>query len=38
MRDFNKRKVLKMVNEYPNDQKLGEEIRKYYNSIVYKND
>mgnify|MGYP001353692906 CR=1 FL=1 len=38
MRDFNKRKVLKMINEYPNDQQLGEQIRKYYNSIVYKND
>ena len=38
MRDFDKRKVLKMIEEYPNDQELGEQIRIYYNSIVYKND
>lgn len=38
MRDFNKKHVLKLIEEYPNDQELGEQIRIYYNSIVYKND
>jgi len=38
MRDFNKKHVLKLIEEYPNDQELGEQIRMYYNSIVYKND
>lgn len=38
MRDFNKRKVLKMIEENSDNKELGEEIRKYYNSIVYKND
>ena len=36
MRDFNKKHVLKLIEEYPNDQELGEQIRIYYNSIVYK--
>jgi len=36
MRDFNKKHVLKLIEEYPNDQELGEQIRMYYNSIVYK--
>jgi uncharacterized FlaG/YvyC family protein len=38
MRDFNKKHVIKLIEEYPNDQELGEQIRIYYNSIVYKND
>jgi hypothetical protein len=38
MRDFNKRKVLKMIEENSDNKELGEEIRKYYNSIIYKND
>ena len=36
IRDFNKKHVLKLIEEYPNDQELGEQIRMYYNSIVYK--
>ena len=36
MRDFNKKHVIKLIEEYPNDQELGEQIRIYYNSIVYK--
>lgn len=36
IRDFNKKHVLKLIEEYPNDQELGEQIRIYYNSIVYK--
>ena len=36
MRDFNKKHVIKLIEEYPNDQELGEQIRIYYNNIVYK--
>jgi hypothetical protein len=35
---IDKKYILNLIREYPNDQELGEQLRIYYNSLIYKND
>jgi hypothetical protein len=35
---IDKKYILSLIREYPDNQELGEQLRIYYNSLIYKND